>query len=149
MHNIAVFIFISRDSNYFILGMLLAKGTEYTLIKSLIYCVLALVFCIFLEGSFESNPVVKKYRFLMTLIVFILITFSLVRLRLTFFAKYLGAPRYISYLVHLNLSSFAYSYFKTSNFYAFVGAMTANIFLFSYFFQKYAKSRTINILRKP
>jgi peptidoglycan/LPS O-acetylase OafA/YrhL len=147
LHNIADSIFISRDSTYFILGILLAKGTEYTLTKSLIYRVLALVFCIFLEGSFELNPAVKNYQFLMTLIVFVLITFPLTRLRFAFLAKYLGVPSYISYLIHLNLSSFAYSYFKTFNFYAFVGAMTITIFIFSYFFHKYAESRAIYILR--
>jgi len=148
IHNIAEMITLSRDSTYFGLGLALAIISEEETRRIVIRFKLVIVisFAVIIE-MFTVNPVFEFYYFVIPLTV-LAVNVKVSNKLLKRFAKYVGTPSYISYLLHLNTFYLTEIYvgYKSATFYLII--LPFLIIVLSYFLHRNFELPAIRHLRR-
>jgi peptidoglycan/LPS O-acetylase OafA/YrhL len=142
------FITLSRDSSYFVLGMLLGlnyKISTVSLIAKFWSAFVPTVIGLILE-YFTYLPAANEFFVLIPMIT-LMVLMPLDNLVIRFFAKYIGSASYLSYLLHINVLLLFYKYSGPQQLISEILFIPLFVFLIAFLLARYLELIAIRTLR--
>jgi peptidoglycan/LPS O-acetylase OafA/YrhL len=142
------FISLSRDSSYFVLGMLLGLNYEFSRdsLDAKIRCALVpAVTGLFLE-YFTYLPAAREF-FILIPVISLMILIPLDNFLIRFLARYIGSASYLSYLLHMNVLLLFYKYSGTQQLVGEILLIPLLVLVIAFLVARYLEPTAIKALR--